>query len=200
MVNNYEYIIASLPVPGSDSGAVDTGALLDFIRSQCSEKDVELLECLQDGFDPAKLDYGFYVKAGKSSNGFLREFLLYDLLLRDTKAEYLNRELDRPEGQDIVPLPGTADEYETQACPDYDEKPAVLAVLQQDDLLARERGLDKLLWDKADDLTRMHLFDMDVILAVAAKLLITERWNRLDPETGRELFRNLIQEIRNTRR
>ncbi len=198
-MNNYEYIIASLPVPEPDSAPADTDAILSFIRSQCSAKDVELVDCLQDGFSADKLDYGFYVKAGKSGNGFIREFLLFDLLVRDTKVEYLNKVLGRQEGQDIVPLPGTADEYETPVCPDYDEKAAVLSVLGQSDILARERGIDRLLWEKADELTRMHLFDMDVILAVVAKLLITERWNRLDPATGREMFRNLVQEIRNTR-
>ena len=198
-MNNYEYIIATLPVPEPGAGAVDTGALLDFIRSQSSEKDVQLIDCLQDAFDPAKLDYDFYCRAFGYGNGFLRDFLGFDLRLRDTKAEYLNKRLERPESQDIVPLPGTADEYEAPVCPDYDEKAAVLAVLEQDDILSRERGLDKLLWDKAEELVSMHLFDMDVILSIVARLLITDRWNKLDPDTGRELFRTLVQEIRNTR-
>lgn len=198
-MNNYEYIIATLPVPEPDSERIDTGAILDFIRSQCSEKDIVLMDCIQDAFNPEKLDYGFYCKALASPNPFLREFLRYDLLLRDTKTEFLNTVLGRPESQDIVPLPGCADEFESPSFPDFDEKPEVLAVLEQDDILSRERGLDRLLWEKAEDLVRLHILDMDVILSVVARLLITERWNRLDPATGREMFRNLVQEIRNTR-
>ncbi len=101
----------------------------------------------------------------------------------------MNQVLERPEGTDVISIREQ----------EFEEKPSVLAVLNQDDILARERGLDKLLWDKADELVRMHLFDMDVILATVAKLLITARWSKLDPETGRELFRKLVQEIRNTR-
>ena len=198
-MNNYEYIIASLPVPAPNQEIADTSALLSFIRSQCTEKDSVLLDMLQDGFNPDKLDYSFYCKVFAGRNVFLREFLRFDLMLRNTKVEYLNKVLERPEGMDIVPLLGDADETAVPSCPDYDEKPAVLALLEQDDILARERGLDRLLWEKAEDLTRMHLFDMDVILSVVARLLITERWNRLDPATGRELFRNLVQEIRNSR-
>lgn len=196
-MNNYEYIIASLPVPEAGAGIPDTGSVLDFIRSQCSEKDAALVDIICRAFDPDRLDSAFYAGALACRNAFVREFLRYDMLLRNTKVEYLNRVLGRPEGLDIMVLPGgDADEA---SAPEFDEKPAVLAVLLQDDILARERGIDRLLWDKADELTRMHLFDMDIILAVVAKLLITERWNKLDPATGRELFRNLVQEIRHTR-
>ena len=198
-MNNYEYIIASLPVPEPDGGTANVGALIEFIRSQCSDGDSALIACLEDGFDPQKLNYGFYNSALESRNRFLREFLRFDMLVRNTKVEYLNRVLERKEGEGIIPVPGMSEESDTPSCPDFDEKPEVMAVLEQDDILAREKGLDRLLWNKADELTRLRLFDMDVILAIVAKLLITERWNRLDPESGRELFRNLIQEIRNTR-
>lgn len=188
-MNNYEYIIACLPVPEPDTGTPDVDALIEFIRSQCSENDVELLDCIQDAFNPEKLDSDFYTRALCSRNAFIREFLGYDLQIRNTKVEYLNGVLERPEGTDVISIREQ----------EFEEKPSVLAVLNQDDILARERGLDKLLWDKADELVRMHLFDMDVILATVAKLLITARWSKLDPETGRELFRKLVQEIRNTR-
>lgn len=189
-MNNYEYIIASLPSPGVES--FDAGAMLDFIRSQCSGQDSALIDMILDGFDGDKLSNEFYHKAIKSHSSFVRDFLGYDLKLRNTKVEYLNKALERQEGTDIIHLSEDED-------PDFDEKPAMLSVLEQDDILARERGLDDLLWNKADELTRMHLFDMDVILAFVAKLKITDRWNKLDPATGREMFRYLIQEIRNTR-
>ncbi|MBO5651574.1 MAG: DUF2764 family protein, partial [Selenomonas sp.] len=64
---------------------------------------------------------------------------------------------------------------------------------------ARERGLDDIMWAKADELVQMHIFDVDIILAFIAKLKIADRWNKLDPESGREMFRRLVQEIRNTR-
>lgn len=191
-MNNYEYIIASLPVPGQENPAAE--AILDFIRSQLSGQDRELLDMLLDGFDGEKLDRDFYRRALKSRNPFIRGFLGYDLRLRNTKAEYLNTALERPEGTDVILM---AEEGREEA--EFEQKPEVLALLRQDDILARERALDALLWDKADELTRMHLFDLDVILAFTAKLKITDRWNKLDPETGRELFRSLVQEIRNSR-
>ena len=55
------------------------------------------------------------------------------------------------------------------------------------------------MWEKADSLTELDLFDIDIILAFIAKIEIADRWSKLDEDTGRELFRRLVNEIRNTR-
>ena len=44
----------------------------------------------------------------------------------------------------------------------------------------------------------MDVFDIEAILGFIAKLKIIDRWDKLDPETGRELFRKLVEEIRST--
>ena len=189
-MNNYEYIIASLPVPDESSGKLDAGAVLSEIKELCSESDNRLIDLLLDAFEPDKLDCEFYDRALASRNGFIREYLRYDLRVRNTKVEYINRTLGRPEDLDIMPESGDAA---------FDGKAEVEAVLEQGDILGRECGLDKLMWNKADELVLMHVFDLDVILAFVAKIKITDRWNKLDPATGRELFRKLVEEIRKTR-
>ncbi|MBO6170325.1 MAG: DUF2764 family protein [Bacteroidales bacterium] len=191
-MNNYEYIIASLPVPGKDAGKLDAEALLTEIRSQCSESDNALIDMLLGSFEANRLDSDFYSSAWHSHNGFLRDYLLFDLKVRNAKVEYLNSALKRPEGQDLMPIPDGADAS-------FDEKSEVDTVLAGKDILARERGLDDIMWAKADELVQMHIFDVDIILAFIAKLKIADRWNKLDPESGREMFRRLVQEIRNTR-
>ena len=52
--------------------------------------------------------------------------------------------------------------------------------------------------EKISELTTFNYFDLDAILAVIAKMSIIERWRALDPETGREMFQNLIDETRGT--
>lgn len=189
-MNNYEYIIASLPVPDESAGKLDAESVLADIKSLCSETDNRLIDLLLDSFDPDKLDAAFYERALSSHNAFIREYLRYDLRVRNVKVEYINRSLGRQEGIDVMPEPGDGD---------FDGKAEVDDVLEQSDILARERGLDKLMWNKADELVLMHVFDLDVILAFVAKIKITDRWNKLDPQTGRELFRRLVDEIRKTR-
>ena len=188
-MNNYEYIIASLPVPET-AGTLDADSLTEAIRSQCSPADNKLIDLLSAGFEPASLTPGFYEKALASRNSFIREYFQWDLRVRNTKTEYLNSRLSRPEGADLIDLPGALE---------FDEKPQVLRILSGSDILARESSLDDLMWQKAEELTMLHLFDIDVILAFIAKIKITDRWNKLDPQTGRRMFRTLVEEIRQTR-
>lgn len=188
-MNNYEYIIASLPVLDRQE-SLDADALVSEIRNQCSSRDNALIDLLIDSQDPEKMNESLYKKALGSSNFFIREYLLWDLRVRNTKAEYLNRVLDRPEGMDVIDLPGAIE---------YDERPSVEEVLEQKDILQREKDLDSLMWEKAQDLTRMHVFDLDVLLSFIARLNISDRWNKLDPQTGRLMFRSLVDEIRKTR-
>lgn len=193
-MNNYEYIVASLPViePGSRLGSSSAAnAIIDDIREQLSNKDNALVTMLLDGFDPEKLNAGFYRACLGSGSRFLREYFLFDLFLRNTKVEYLNASLGRPEGKDALLLEELED-YE------FEQKEEIVEILSGTDIIGREKGLDMAIWEHVEDVTTMDVFDMDAILGFIARLKIIDRWDKLDPETGAELFRRLIKEIRAT--
>ena len=191
-MNNYEYIVASLPViePGSRLGSSSAAnAIIDDIREQLSNKDNALVTMLLDGFDPEKLNAGFYRACLGSGSRFLREYFLFDLFLRNTKVEYLNASLGRPEGKDVLLLEELED-YE------FEQKEEIVEILSGTDIIGREKGLDMAIWEHVEEVTTMDVFDMDAILGFIARLKIIDRWDKLDPETGAELFRRLIKEIR----
>ena len=193
-MNNYEYIVASLPViePGSRLGSSSAAnAIIDDIREQLSNKDNALVTMLLDGFDPEKLNAGFYRACLGSGSRFLREDFLFDLFLRNTKVEYLNASLGRPEGKDVLLLEELED-YE------FEQKEEIVEILSGTDIIGREKGLDMAIWEHVEEVTTMDVFDMDAILGFIARLKIIDRWDKLDPETGAELFRRLIKEIRAT--
>ena len=193
-MNNYEYIVASLPViePGSRLGSSSAAnAIIDDIREQLSNKDNALVTMLLDGFDPEKLNAGFYRACLGSGSRFLREYFLFDLFLRNTKVEYLNASLGRPEGKDVLLLEELED-YE------FEQKEEIVEILSGTDIIGREKGLDMAIWEHVEEVTTMDVFDMDAILGFIARLKIIDRWEKLDPETGAELFRRLIKEIRAT--
>lgn len=193
-MNNYEYIVASLPViePGSRLGSSSAAnAIIDDIREQLSNKDNALVTMLLDGFDPEKLNAGFYRACLGSGSRFLREYFLFDLFLRNTKVEYLNASLGRPEGKDVLLLEELED-YE------FEQKEEIVEILSGTDIIGREKGLDMAIWEHVEEVTTMDVFDMDAILGFIARLKIINRWDKLDPETGAELFRRLIKEIRAT--
>ena len=193
-MNNYEYIVASLPViePGSRLGSSSAAnAITNDIREQLSNKDNALVTMLLDGFDPEKLNAGFYRACLGSGSRFLREYFLFDLFLRNTKVEYLNASLGRPEGKDVLLLEELED-YE------FEQKEEIVEILSGTDIIGREKGLDMAIWEHVEEVTTMEVFDMDAILGFIARLKIIDRWDKLDPETGAELFRRLIKEIRAT--
>lgn len=193
-MNNYEYIVASLPViePGSRLGSSSAAnAIIDDIREQLSNKDNALVTMLLDGFDPEKLNAGFYRACLGNGSRFLREYFLFDLFLRNTKVEYLNASLGRPEGKDVLLLEELED-YE------FEQKEEIVEILSGSDIIGREKGLDMAIWEHVEEVTTMDVFDMDAILGFIARLKIIDRWDKLDPETGAELFRRLIKEIRAT--
>ena len=193
-MNNYEYIVASIPVIASDyRGPLDTDAIISEIRSQLSPKDEAVLDTLLKGFDSDSLDAEFYRTALASKNRFIAGYFGYDLDVRNCRVAYLNKALGRPEGQDLLVL----DEDEPR---EFEDLEKVNAVLEGSDILERERGLDDIMWERIDELTLMEVFTLDQILGFVAKLQIVARWLRLDPQTGRELFRQLVEEIRNNKK
>jgi len=191
-MNNYEYIIASLPVlmPDSRSLGTDTAdSLIEDIRKNCSGKDNSLISFLLDGYDEEKLDASFYMSALSHSDRFIREYFSYDLDVRNAKVRWLNGALGREADMDTIIL-------DPEKEIEKDEK--LEGVLGTHDILAREKGLDSLMWDKIDELTLMDVFNIDVILGFIAKLKIISRWLALDEQTGREMFRRLVDEVRGT--
>lgn len=193
-MNNYEYIVASLPVITSDyRGELDYEGVIAEIRSQLSKKDNALLDKLLDGFVAENLNADFYLDALASKDAFIREYFSYDLDVRNTRVEFLNKALNRPDGLDILVLDPEAEPRE------FEGRKQVMTVLEGSDILERERGLDELMWARIDDIVGLQVFTIDAILGFAAKLQIIVRWLKLDPETGRELFRRLVDEIRNNK-
>lgn len=188
-MNNYEYLIASLPditPEWKDTGEMSGDAFVDWLREGCSDSDRKLIDFLREGFAAENLNEDFYLRALSHRDRFLREYFRFDLNVRNAKVEYLNRELGRAAGTDIF----LTDEN------GFEEEARLGAVLGSGDILSREKGIDELMWEKIESLTTFDYFDIDAILGFIAKLNIAMRWNRLDPETGREMFSRIVKEVR----
>ncbi len=60
--------------------------------------------------------------------------------------------------------------------------------------LEREQALDRIRWDKADELAGFDPFALSALLAYAVRLHIAQRWAALDADAGREAARQLIEQ------
>ncbi|MCQ2182486.1 MAG: DUF2764 domain-containing protein [Bacteroidales bacterium] len=193
-MNNYEYIIACLPILNygdPQKELPDAFAIAEAIKNQCSVKDGKLIDFLRSGFNPEQMDEDFYLKAISHDNSFIRGYFSYDLSVRNAKVDFINRSLGRPSDTDIV-----LSEYRENE--QFDDACLVNSILENPDILSRERGLDELMWKRIDELTKLNFLDINTILAFIAKLQIVGRWLRLNEETGRELFRQFVRDIRQT--
>lgn len=198
-MNNYYYIIAGLPELSRDwvCGDKDADIMLEEIREQCSSRDRSAIDFLLKGYSAENLTPDFYAEALASGNGFIREWFRFDLSVRNTKVRYLNRALGRESGKDVIGLGGD-DGIAREGSLEFEEEGRLGQILDGSDILAREKGIDDLYWAKADELALFHYFDLTVILSFIAKLKIIDRWLKLDEKTGREMFRELVDEVRGT--
>ena len=72
------------------------------------------------------------------------------------------------------------------------------AIFANKNILEKEQQLDKFKWDYITEMNEYGTFNMDVILAFLAKGKLIDRWNKLDKETGEQMFRKLVDEVRGT--
>ena len=189
-MNNYEYIIASLPAISTDWKFTDNTPedYLEEIKSQCSKADCKVIDFLREGLADENLDRDFYLRAFAHKNRFIRDYFLFDMNVRNAKVRYLNTALSREKGKDVMDLPEG----------EFEQAQALETIFAGNDILARERALDDLVWDKISELTIFNYFDINAILGFIAKLHIVARWYKLDERTGRERFRKLVDEVRGT--
>lgn len=200
-MNNYIYIIAGLPdfTPDWRQGEKSLDDYIGQVRELLSAKDNEVLDFIFKGFDKNQINLEFYKEALSHRIGFIREFFLFDFNVRNQKVRYLNQALGREPLKDVLSLNDTDDENVTEAEePEFKEAARLQGILERNDILMREREIDDLYWDKIDEMTLFDYLNFDKILGVIVKMMIIRRWLLLDEETGREMFKRLVDEVRGT--
>ena len=189
-MDNYVYIVAGLPelTSGFENTGFDYAAVKESIMELLSEKDQQLVELMEQGFDENTLGADFYAKAAESKSRFIREYFDFDGRLRNMKVNYLAKRLGKASDPYLVNLEEA----------DFDEEKQIQDILADADFVEREQKMDELKWEKASDIARMDYFNMNAILAFLVKAKTVQRWAELDPEKGTEMFHKLVKEIRGT--
>ncbi len=178
-MSNYPYIIASFPDLLLDFGKypVDPEAVVAEVKSRLSGKDCALVDWLEFGWDGSHLTPHFYRNIRQTRCRFLEEWFAFDRKMRLAKVAYL-------EGRPVEE--------------EFEECDKALMIFQRDNLFEREKLLDRLYWNKAAELVQFNVFDIDVILSLLVRLHIAARWDKLDPEAGKRLFKQLVGEVTGT--
>lgn len=188
-MDNYHYIIAGLPALAGDFTAcrLPLDELAADVRRQLSPEDNRLVDWLEFGLDSNNLSEHFYRAVGKKTE-FLSQYFQFDRNVRNAAVQKV------AEREHLDAGPYTVGPADTG----FEEYGTLSAILDNEDILARELLIDRLRWAKISEIAVSHYFDMDVILAFMAKARIVQRWSALDPEKGERLFAQLLREVRGT--
>ena len=201
-MNNYVYIIAGLPdfTPDWRQGEKSLDEYIRQVRDLLSEKDNSVIDFIVQGFDKEHIGPELYKEALSCRLGFIREFFQFDLNVRNQKVRFLNQALGRDPEKDVVSLrdPEAEDTGLEPEEPEFKESARLQAILEGNDILSRERGIDDLYWDKIDEITLFDYFNFEKILGMMVKMMIIRRWLTLDEETGRAMFKKLVDEVHGT--
>ena len=79
---------------------------------------------------------------------------------------------------------------------DYPYVEKVIALMENDNLVERERGLDLIIWDFLDEAVAFEYFSLERVISYMLRLMIIERWSKMSSESGRRVFMEMIEKFR----
>ena len=71
----------------------------------------------------------------------------------------------------------------------------IAAVNDETNLVEKERKIDVIRWNQAEELSTFDYFNINALLAYLVKVNIVARWTRLDETQGREMLRRLMTSL-----
>ena len=193
MANNYHYIIAGLPelFLNAENKGFQYEQFRTPIVEQLSQRDLKLVELLEEGLNADNLSEEFYAKVFSSKRGenrFLRFLFAMDLAIRERIVEFVS--------------PQNAEQYLVKHSqveePSEEFKAQLNSTLAMSNVIVRELSLDRLKWEEINNYLTFEYFTINNILAILAKAKIIDRWSNLDRAAGMELFRKFVDEVRGT--
>lgn len=178
-MSSYYYLVATLPMLRyEDSSPMSHEAFLELCHGNISDSDYRLV-CSASLSSSAASD-----AEGGKSHPFLRKWEGF----RDMVAKELNDQRARK-----LELGG--DRYKNDGDKEYRISETVRAALAASNPLQGELLLMQLYWKYLDDLSGLHTFDIEALLAYAVKLQILERKSRFTLQEGNSEFKRLFSNL-----
>lgn len=148
------------------------------------------------------LSWMYYDYMLQADNELVRQYAELSMNLRNFVAAWNSRKYGRDVSREVIGNNDFAVALRTSTSKDfglsgeyaYVEK--LIALMETEDLVERERGLDLLIWDFLDEAVLFEYFSIERVISFMLKLLIVERWSKMSPESGRKVFMEMIRKFR----
>lgn len=145
----------------------------------------------------------YYEYAMKCPNRFCADWFEFNLHVNNILAAMAARKHGMGVAQFIVGDTEVCQQLKTSNARDFGLNDmltyfdALVKIAETDELLEREKKIDAMKWKWLDDESFFHYFTVERLFVFLLKLEMTERWIALDKEKGNELFRQLIDGLKN---
>ncbi|MDY5813900.1 MAG: DUF2764 family protein [Bacteroides sp.] len=172
------------------------GYLCRFIAEQQAE------ESTLNGLPEDRLSTLYYEYAMGCDNTFVSRWFEMNLHTNNLLAALTARRYRLDVAASVVGNDAVAQALRTSNARDfglageYDYLDALLKISETPDLVEREKRLDALRWNWLDEATFFDYFTVERLFAFLLKSEMLERWLSLDKEKGSQLFRSIIQGLK----
>lgn len=145
----------------------------------------------------------YYSYGMSSNNAFIASWFEFNLNLNNILAALAARKYKLEVSSVIVGATSICEQLRTSNARDFglNETLEYFEALQRiadiEELVEREKKVDMLKWKWLEDESFFHYFTIERIFIFLMQLEMIERWISLDKEKGNELFRKMIQDLKN---
>ena len=144
----------------------------------------------------------YYAYAMKADNKFVSDWFKFNLTVNNLLVALTARKYKMEVAPLIVGDTEVCEALRTSNARDFgladevDALETLIKVAETDELLEREKKLDRLRWDWMTDATFFDYFSIERLFVFLLQLQMIERWMNLDRETGQKLFRSLVDGLK----
>lgn len=152
---------------------------------------------VEDSLAALYYQYGIECKNEFVSSWFGFNLTLNNVLVALTARKY---KIDVP--QNIIGETEVSEALRTSGARDFglgaevDYFEQLVKISEIDELLEREKRIDSLKWNWIEDAVFFHYFSVERLFAFLLRIEMIERWLALDKERGKELFREIIDSLK----
>ncbi|WP_303187633.1 DUF2764 family protein [Phocaeicola coprocola] len=145
----------------------------------------------------------YYSYGMSSNNAFIASWFEFNLNLNNILTALAARKYKLEVSSVIVGATSICEQLRTSNARDFglNETLEYFEALQRiadiEELVEREKKVDMLKWKWLEDESFFHYFTIERIFVFLMQLEMIERWISLDKEKGNELFRKMIQDLKN---
>lgn len=144
----------------------------------------------------------YYEYAMKCGNKFIASWFEFNLIINNILVAFTARKYKWDIAQNIVGDTEISEALRTSGARDFglagevDCLEQLMKISEITELVEREKRLDSLRWNWIEEATFFNYFTVERIFAFLLQLEMIERWIALDKEKGNQLFRSIIDALK----